>query len=202
MSCIKRHCWPKAARLATIRDVLGSLQAQPKRKTSCPITPSNSSASKGKASRTLWQFHWRQMGSAGRRASILPITARSMASAGRGREIDARDVEAALDAAHKAKDAWARISPAERSLLLNKVADRMEENLELLALAETLDNGKPIRETRGADVRWRSIISGISPVASGPRKAQFRRSTTIRSPTISRSRWASSARSFHGIFRC
>ena len=64
----------------------------------------------------------------------------------------ARDVEMALDAAHKAKDAWARISPAERSLLLNKVADRMEENLELLALAETLDNGKPIRETRGADV--------------------------------------------------
>ena len=57
----------------------------------------------------------------------------------------ARDVEMALDAAHKAKDAWARISPAERSLLLNKVADRMEENLELLALAETLDNGKPIR---------------------------------------------------------
>src|ERR1700731_1111116 len=64
----------------------------------------------------------------------------------------ARDVEMALDAAHKAKDAWARMSPAERSLLLNKVADRMEENLELLALAETLDNGKPIRETRGADV--------------------------------------------------
>ena len=39
----------------------------------------------------------------------------------------ARDVETALDAAHKAKDAWARMSPAERSLLLNKVADRMEE---------------------------------------------------------------------------
>jgi aldehyde dehydrogenase len=64
----------------------------------------------------------------------------------------ARDVEMALDAAHQAKDAWARVSPAERSLLLNKVADRMEENLELLALAETLDNGKPIRETRAADV--------------------------------------------------
>jgi aldehyde dehydrogenase len=64
----------------------------------------------------------------------------------------ARDVEMALDAAHKAKDDWARMAPAERSRLLNKVADRMEENLELLALAETLDNGKPIRETRGADV--------------------------------------------------
>ena len=63
-----------------------------------------------------------------------------------------RDVELALDAAYKAKDAWARVSPAERAKLLNQVANRMEENLELLALAETLDNGKPIRETRGADV--------------------------------------------------
>src|ERR1700682_4393376 len=63
-----------------------------------------------------------------------------------------RDVEMALEAAHKAKDGWAPLSPAERSLLLNKVADRMEDNLELLALAETLDHGKPIRETRGAAV--------------------------------------------------
>jgi aldehyde dehydrogenase len=63
-----------------------------------------------------------------------------------------QDVELALDAAHKAKDSWARVSPAERAKMLNKIADRMEENLELLALAETLDNGKPIRETRGADV--------------------------------------------------
>ncbi|TCS03929.1 aldehyde dehydrogenase family protein [Caulobacter sp. BK020] len=64
----------------------------------------------------------------------------------------AEDVETALDAAHRAKDAWARISPAERAMILNRVADRLEENLELLALAETLDNGKPIRETRGADI--------------------------------------------------
>ncbi len=62
------------------------------------------------------------------------------------------DVELAIDAAYRAKDHWADLSPAERSRLLNKVADRMEENLELLALAETIDNGKPIRETRGADV--------------------------------------------------
>src|SRR6202048_5522505 len=59
----------------------------------------------------------------------------------------AQDVEMALDAAHKAKDGWARLSPAERSLLLNKVADRMAENLELLALAATLDNGKPDRKS-------------------------------------------------------
>ena len=58
------------------------------------------------------------------------------------------DVERALDAAHAAKDQWAKISPAERARLLNRIADRLEDNLELLAFAETIDNGKPIRETR------------------------------------------------------
>ena len=62
------------------------------------------------------------------------------------------DVELAVDAAYRAKDAWADVSPADRSQLLNKIADRMEENLEFLALVETIDNGKPIRETRGADI--------------------------------------------------
>ena len=65
---------------------------------------------------------------------------------------EAADVEAALDAAHKAKDAWGKTSPAERAVILNKIADRMEANLERLALAETFDNGKPIRETMAADV--------------------------------------------------
>ncbi|WP_062227561.1 aldehyde dehydrogenase [Aureimonas frigidaquae] len=65
---------------------------------------------------------------------------------------NAADVEAALDAAHAAKDAWGRTSPAERALLLNRIADRMEEKLELLARAETWDNGKPIRETTAADL--------------------------------------------------
>src|ERR1043166_10145011 len=65
---------------------------------------------------------------------------------------DARDVEAALDAAHAAKEAWGRTSVAERAAILNRIADRMEENLDLLALAETWDNGKPIRETTGADL--------------------------------------------------
>ncbi len=65
---------------------------------------------------------------------------------------EAADVDAALDAAHKAKDAWGRTSAAERALLLNRIADRMEENLATLALAETWDNGKPIRETTAADI--------------------------------------------------
>jgi aldehyde dehydrogenase len=62
------------------------------------------------------------------------------------------DVEKALDAAHAAKDAWGRTTAAERSLILNKIADRMESKLSVLALAETLDNGKPIRETTLADI--------------------------------------------------
>src|SRR5437868_9374452 len=65
---------------------------------------------------------------------------------------DAADVEAALDAAHAAKDAWGRSSVAHRAGVLNAIAQRMEDNLDLLALAETWDNGKPIRETTAADV--------------------------------------------------
>jgi aldehyde dehydrogenase len=64
----------------------------------------------------------------------------------------AEDVERALDAAHAAQEHWGRTSPAERSAILLRIADRLQENLEMLALAETMDNGKPIRETRYADV--------------------------------------------------
>ena len=64
----------------------------------------------------------------------------------------AEDIELALDAAHAAKDKWARTAPAQRALLLNRIADRMEERLDLLAMVETLDNGKPIRETKAADL--------------------------------------------------
>lgn len=64
----------------------------------------------------------------------------------------AEDVEAALDAAHGAADAWGRTSVADRANILNRIADRMEANLELLAVAETWENGKPIRETLAADI--------------------------------------------------
>ncbi|MGE6740483.1 aldehyde dehydrogenase [Allorhizobium pseudoryzae] len=65
---------------------------------------------------------------------------------------DEHDVNLALDAAHAAKDAWGRTSVAERANMLNRIADRMEANLELLARAETWDNGKPLRETMAADI--------------------------------------------------
>ncbi len=62
------------------------------------------------------------------------------------------DIELALDAAHAAKDAWGKTSVAERANILNKIADRIEQNLEMIAVAETWDNGKPVRETLNADI--------------------------------------------------
>ena len=64
----------------------------------------------------------------------------------------AQDIELALDAAHAAKDAWGRRSPAERAAVLNAVAEAIDENLELLAVAESYENGKPVRETLAADI--------------------------------------------------
>ncbi|RQW45060.1 aldehyde dehydrogenase [Novosphingobium sp. LASN5T] len=81
--------------------------------------------------------------------NVSPITGKVVGEIARSQ---AEDIEAALDAAHKAKDAWGRTSVAERAAILLRIADRMEQNLETLATAETWDNGKPIRETMAADV--------------------------------------------------
>lgn len=64
----------------------------------------------------------------------------------------ADDIELALDAAHAARRKWGKTSVAERANLLLAAADRMEKNLKLLAVAETIDNGKPLRETMAADL--------------------------------------------------
>ncbi|MFC3528071.1 aldehyde dehydrogenase [Paracoccus mangrovi] len=81
--------------------------------------------------------------------NTTPITGAEIGQIARS---NAEDVEAALDAAHAVKDRWGHTSPAERGNILLRIADRMEQNLELLATAETWDNGKPIRETMAADV--------------------------------------------------
>ena len=80
---------------------------------------------------------------------ITPITGRPYTKAARS---TAEDVNLALDAAHAAADKWGRTAPAERANLLLKIADRIDQNIELLAYAETVDNGKAIRETLNADV--------------------------------------------------
>lgn len=81
--------------------------------------------------------------------NFSPITGKPLCWVARS---DAEDIEFALDAAHSAKAGWGRTSPSERSLILYRIADRMEENLGQLAIAETWDNGKPIRETSAADI--------------------------------------------------
>ena len=80
---------------------------------------------------------------------ITPVTGQVYTQAARS---DEADVERALDAAHAAADSWAKTSVTERSNMLLKIADRIEQNLEKLAYAETVDNGKPIRETLNADI--------------------------------------------------
>ncbi|MDE2094039.1 MAG: aldehyde dehydrogenase [Burkholderiales bacterium] len=80
---------------------------------------------------------------------ITPITGKPYTRAARS---GAEDIELALDAAHAAADKWGRTPASERANVLLKIADRLEQNLELLAYAETVDNGKPIRETLNADI--------------------------------------------------
>jgi len=78
-----------------------------------------------------------------------PVTGKTFTEVPRS---GAEDIELALDAAHAAAPAWGKTSVAQRAVILNKVADRIETNLELLAVAETWENGKPVRETLAADL--------------------------------------------------
>ncbi|MBB1636178.1 aldehyde dehydrogenase [Cupriavidus sp. UME77] len=81
--------------------------------------------------------------------AISPVTGKPFTRVPRSNQ---KDVDAALDAAHRAKGAWGRTSTTERANILNRIADRIEANLVTLAVAETIDNGKPIRETTAADL--------------------------------------------------
>ncbi len=81
--------------------------------------------------------------------NISPVNGKPFTEIARGTE---EDVEAALDAAHAAAPAWGRTSTTERSNILLQIADRMEANLPMLAVAETWENGKPVRETLAADL--------------------------------------------------
>jgi aldehyde dehydrogenase len=95
--------------------------------------------------------------------NVTPVTGKVFCEIARS---TSADIERALDAAHAAKDAWGRTSVAERANILNQIAQRMEDNLGLLAEAETWDNGKPIRETLAADLplaidHWRYFAGCI-----------------------------------------
>ena len=81
--------------------------------------------------------------------NISPVNGQVVCTVARS---SAEDIELALDAAHAARESWGRTSPAERARVLLRIADKMEEKLDLLAMIETIDNGKPIRETTLADL--------------------------------------------------
>jgi len=81
--------------------------------------------------------------------NVSPVTGKVFCQAARSTE---KDVNLALDAAHAAREAWGKTSYATRANILNKIADTMEANLEAIAIAETIDNGKPLRETTYVDI--------------------------------------------------
>ncbi|ALX50331.1 aldehyde dehydrogenase family protein [Lentibacillus amyloliquefaciens] len=81
--------------------------------------------------------------------NVSPVTGKVFCELARSTK---EDVEAAVDAGYAAKDAWGSTPVAERANILNKIADRMEDNLEMLAVAETWDNGKAVREGLAADI--------------------------------------------------
>src|SRR6201988_4299298 len=94
-----------------------------------------------------------------------PVTGQTFCEVARS---DEADIEKALDAAHAAAPAWGKTAPAERAAILNKIADRIEENQPALAVAEVWDNGKPIREALAADIplaadHFRSFAGALRP---------------------------------------
>ncbi|GAA2894726.1 acetaldehyde dehydrogenase ExaC [Microbacterium esteraromaticum] len=81
--------------------------------------------------------------------NVSPVNGKPFTEVARG---TAEDIDRAVDVAWKAFESWKRTSPAERAVILNRIADRIEENLEMIAVAETWENGKPVRETLAADI--------------------------------------------------
>jgi acyl-CoA reductase-like NAD-dependent aldehyde dehydrogenase len=92
------------------------------------------------------------IGSRPSRAPTAPIRAPPRGAVLRGRALDPHDVDLALDAAHAAREAWGETSTTDRAKVLNAIADAIEANLEMLAVAESWENGKPVRETLNADL--------------------------------------------------
>ncbi|MFB8387966.1 aldehyde dehydrogenase family protein [Microbacterium sp. NPDC055910] len=81
--------------------------------------------------------------------NISPVNGKPFTEVGRG---TVEDIDRAVDVAWQAFESWKRTTPAERAVILNKIADRIEQNLERIAVAETWENGKPVRETLAADI--------------------------------------------------
>src|ERR1019366_2652952 len=93
--------------------------------------------------------HWVAPAKGEYMANVSPVDGKAFCEVAKSTP---EDVELALDAAHAAKVAWGETSLAERSAVLNRIADAIEANLEMLAVAESWENGKPVRETLAADI--------------------------------------------------
>ncbi len=93
--------------------------------------------------------HWVPPAKGGYMANISPVNGKPFCEVAKS---TAEDVELALDAAHAAREAWGETSLTERAAVLNRIADAIDANRELLAVAETWENGKPVRETLAADI--------------------------------------------------
>lgn len=131
--------------------------------------------------------------------NTTPVTGEAIAEFPRS---TAEDIDRALDAAHAAADAWGRTSAQDRSLILLKIADRIEQNLERLAVTETWDNGKPIRETLNADIPLAADHFRYFAGCIRAQEARRRRSTSTPWRITSTNRWAWSGRSSRGTSRC
>ncbi|HEX2805200.1 MAG TPA: aldehyde dehydrogenase family protein, partial [Kineosporiaceae bacterium] len=92
---------------------------------------------------------WREPASGTYATNLSPATAKPICEVAQSTP---EDIELALDAAHAAQDAWGESSPARRAEVLNAIADAIDANRELLAVTESWDNGKPVRETLAADI--------------------------------------------------
>jgi aldehyde dehydrogenase len=93
--------------------------------------------------------HWVEPTNGAYRDNVTPVTGEPFC---RVANSSPDDIELALDAAHAAEDGWGQTSVTERSAVLNRIADAIENNLEMLAVAESWENGKPVRETLAADL--------------------------------------------------
>src|SRR5664280_257731 len=111
-------------------------------------------------------------------ANISPVNGKSFCEVAKS---TSADVELALDAAHRAKDGWGESSLTERAAVLNRIADAIEANLEMLAVAESWENGKPVRETLAADIPL--AVDHFRYFAGAPRSLECR-STEIDKDTV------------------
>jgi len=130
--------------------------------------------------------------------NISPVNGKPFTEIARG---TAEDIDAALDAAHAAFPSWGKTSTTERSNVLLAIADRLEANLPMLAVAETWENGKPVRETLAADLPLAVDHFRYFAGCLRAQEAPSARSTRTPWPTTSTSRSASSGRSSRGTSR-